>query len=135
MSLFLDTSFLYALEDSSDQHHQEAIGLWQKILKNPPQLILTSYIFDEITTLLQSKLGHAKATEAGNRLLQSALVEILHVTSELFQEAWAYFNKHKDKGYSFTDCVSFAAMNQRSIKNALSFDKHFRQAGFKISSF
>jgi predicted nucleic acid-binding protein len=56
------------------------------------------------------------------------------VTPEIFEEAWAYFNKHKDKGYSFTDCVSFAVMDELNIKNALTFDKHFRQAGFKVLS-
>ena len=132
MSLFLDTSFLYALEDASDQHHEESREVWKKTLKNPPRLVLTSYIFDEIVTLLQSKLGHAKAADVGNRLLHSSLVEFIHVTPEIFEEAWAYFNKHKDKGYSFTDCVSFTVMDELNIKHALSFDRHFRQAGFKV---
>ena len=134
MSLFLDTSFLYALEDVSDLHHDESREIWKKTLKNPPRLVLTSYIFDETVTLLQSKLGHAKAADVGNRLLDSSLVEFIQVTPEIFEEAWSYFSKHKDKGYSFTDCVSFTVMEKLSIKNALTFDRHFRQAGFKVLS-
>jgi predicted nucleic acid-binding protein len=131
MSFFIDTSFLYALEDASDLHHEEAWEAWQKLLKNPQSLILTSYIFDEIVTLLQSKLGHAKASEVGNRLFHSSFVEMVQVTPEIFEKAWVYFSKHKDKGYSFTDCVSFTVMEELKIKNALTFDRHFSQAGFK----
>ena len=132
MSLFIDTSFLYALEDASDLHHKESLEVWERTLKNPPRIVSTSFIFDETATLLQAKLGHAKAADVGNRLLHSSLVELIHVTPEIFQEAWDYFINHKDKGYSFTDCVSFTVMEELNIKNALAFDRHFRQAGFKI---
>jgi predicted nucleic acid-binding protein len=133
-SVFVDTPFLYALEDLSDQNHGYAKKIWKKALKNPPRLVLTSYIFDETVTLLQATLNHAKAFEVGNRLLESALVDFIHVTPELFLSAWAYFTKHRDKGYSFTDCTSFVVMGDRDLKVAFSFDKHFRQAGFKIAA-
>jgi predicted nucleic acid-binding protein len=135
MSLFIDTSFLYAMEDVSDLHHKESLEVWEKTLKNPPRIVSTSFIFDETVTLLQAKLGHAKAADVGSRLLHSTMVELIHITPEIFEEAWDYFSKHKDKGYSFTDCVSFTVMEELNIKNALTFDKHFRQAGFKTVSF
>ena len=130
--VFVDTSFLYALEDASDENHAVALEIWKKTFKHSPRLILTSYVFDETVTLLQSKLGHAKAVDVGERLLGSALVEFIHVTPELFLAAWDHFAKHKDKGYSFTDCVSFRIMSELGIRSALAFDKHFRQAGFKV---
>jgi predicted nucleic acid-binding protein len=132
MSLFIDTSFLYAMEDVSDMHHRESLVAWERTLNNPPRIVSTSFIFDETVTLLQAKLGHAKAADIGNRLLHSSIVELIHVTPEIFEESWAYFIKHKDKGYSFTDCVSFTVMEELNIKNALAFDRHFRQAGFKV---
>jgi predicted nucleic acid-binding protein len=60
MSLFIDTSFLYAMEDASDLHHEESREIWKKTLKNPPRVILISFIFDETLTLLQAKLGHKR---------------------------------------------------------------------------
>jgi len=132
MSLFLDTSFLYALEDTSDRNHGRAQALWKRTLKGTSRLVLTSYVFDEIVTLLQAKLGHEKAAEVGDHLLHSLWVDLIHVTPEIFQEAWTFFRKHRDKGYSFTDCVSFIVMHRLQIGSALSFDAHFRQAGFKV---
>ena len=40
--------------------------------------------------------------------------------------------QYKDKKWSLTDCVSFLVMKEENIEEALSADKHFTQAGFKI---
>lgn len=50
---------------------------------------------------------------------------------DLFSEGWNYFRRHKDKGYSFTDCVSFLVMGDFGTDMAFTFDKHFVQSGFK----
>ncbi len=42
------------------------------------------------------------------------------------------FQKHQDKRYSLTDCISFVVMKQKGLKTAMTFDKHFAQAGFII---
>jgi predicted nucleic acid-binding protein len=55
----------------------------------------------------------------------------LHVDPALFEAAWAYFERHLDKSYSFTDCVSFIVLTNLGISTALAFDKHFLQAGFR----
>ena len=49
----------------------------------------------------------------------------------VFFEGWQLFQQYNDKSYSLTDCVSFVVMKQLGIRAALSFDKHFVQAGFE----
>ena len=75
---------------------------------------------------------HDKAVEVGSRLLQSPSVDLVHVDEKLFQTGWRYFQKRNDKAYSLTDCISFVTMEQRNIRIALAFDKHFVQAGFAL---
>jgi predicted nucleic acid-binding protein len=87
-------------------------------------------VFVEVVTLLNNRRLHSKAVELGKNLLTSRLFDLVHVDEELFDEAWALFQKHKDKKYSLTDCVSFVLMKQLDITQALTFDKHFVQAGF-----
>jgi predicted nucleic acid-binding protein len=130
-SLFLDTSYLIAVENADDQYHKTASKHWRDLLKSPPRaLVTTTFVLAEVVTLLNNRRLHSKAVELGNNLLSSRVFNIVHVDEELFYEAWGYFQKHKDKRYSLTDCVSFVLMQKLEIREALTFDRHFLQAGF-----
>ncbi len=128
--LFLDTSYLLALELADDQNHKIALNHWQELDRKNLKLVTTSYIFDEVVTFLNSRNFHSKAVEIGNRLIISSLVDFIQVDETLFLETWEYFKKHQDKSYSFTDCLSFVVMKKLEINTALTFDRHFVQSGF-----
>ena len=129
--VFIDTSYLLALELANDQNHQAAKKHWQQVVASLPTLVTTSYVFDEVVTYFNSRNYHAKAVQVGNRLLLSPSVQLIHVDEALFDSGWKYFQQHQDKQYSLTDCISFVVMQQRSIDIAFTFDKHFVQAGFQ----
>ncbi|KAA0222217.1 type II toxin-antitoxin system VapC family toxin [bacterium] len=129
---FVDSGYLIALEDEDDQNHEAALLHWeQEVSSSPPSWITTSYVLDEVVTYFNACNLHAKAVEIGQRLMSSPSIQFVHVDESLFQEAWSYFQRHNDKRYSLTDCVSFVLMTKMGIKSALTFDKHFTQAGFQ----
>ncbi|MEW6112240.1 MAG: PIN domain-containing protein [Thermodesulfobacteriota bacterium] len=130
--LFLDTGFLIALEAADDQHHRAALAHWRRLTESMPRLVTTSYVFDEVVTFFNSRNRHAKAVEIGNLLFDSPSVELIHVNEPLFHDAWRYFIERSDKSYSLTDCVSLVVMKRLRIRNALTFDKHFVQAGYVV---
>lgn len=101
-------------------------------MKDSFSLVTTSYIFDETVTYLNSRGFHEKASEVGENLLLSPAVELIQVDETLFFEGWIMFQKQTDKRYSLTDCISFIVMKQKEMQIALTFDKHFVQAGFSI---
>lgn len=129
--LFLDTSFVIALELADERYHPVAKQYWQGLKNSSLQLVTSSYVFDEIVTFLSSRNRHDKAVEVGNRLISSPTVQIIQVDAALFSDAWQYFQKHDDKSYSLTDCISFLLMERLSIQTALTFDQHFVQAGYQ----
>jgi uncharacterized protein len=129
---FLDTGFLIALESSDDQHHKAAQGFWYPFLETGPMLVTTSYVFDEVTTYFNSRAHHSKAVEVGQNLLESQSIECIHISQDLFESGWEILKNHNDKRYSLTDCISFAVMKKEGLQNALSFDRHFEQAGFHL---
>lgn len=130
-SLFVDTSYLIALENGDDQYHRTAWRHWSALAKSSSlSLATSSYVFVEVVTLLNNHHLHSKAVELGKNLLTSRLFDVVHVDEQVFHEAWAYFQKYKDKTYSLTDCVSFVLVKRLGITAALTFDKHFAQAGF-----
>lgn len=101
------------------------------MIKSLPLLVTTSYVFDEVVTFFNSRNRHTKSVEIGKLLLESPSIKLVHIDQHLFDEAWRYFVRHSDKSYSFTDCASFVVMRRLRIRTALTFDKHFAQAGFE----
>src|SRR5438874_8796373 len=98
---FLDAGYVIAIEIEDDQDHAKAVEHWNRIRAlNPPRLVTTSYVFDEVVTFLTSRGRHDKAVEVGNYLLQSSAVQFLDVDRLLFDDGWAYFQQHDDKDYS-----------------------------------
>jgi uncharacterized protein len=130
---FLDTSYLVALVLSSDQNHKLASEHWKKLATTQLQLTTTTYIFTEVVTLLNARNHHDKAVETGNYLQNPYSTDLICVDAALFSEGWQYFQQHSDKSYSFTDCISFLVMESLNIHTALTFDRHFVQAGFEKS--
>lgn len=128
---FLDTSYLLALELADEQYHDQALNHWQNLTQSRFQLVTTSYVFDEIVTFFNSRNHHDRALDVGNRLLNSNRINLIQVDESLFFLGWQYFQQHSDKSYSLTDCISFVVMTEQNITTALSFDRHFNQAGFQ----
>jgi predicted nucleic acid-binding protein len=130
-TIFLDTGYIIALEAADDQYHEMALRHWRDLKKTFPKLVTTTYVFDEIVTFFNTRNQHSKAVELGNRLINSPSVRLIHIVEMLFDEAWQYFIQHEDKSYSLTDCLSFIVMKRFEIQTALTFDRHFVQAGFQ----
>jgi uncharacterized protein len=125
---FLDTSYILALEISNETSHRIVLDNWRTIAKSKPILVTTTYIFDEVVTFFNSRRLHSKAVEVGNRFLNSPDIELIEIDRELFDRGWQYFQIHRDKAYSLTDCLSFIVMEQRGIYTALTLDQHLLQA-------
>ena len=50
---------------------------------------------------------------------------------ELFRRGFALYRERQDKSWGLTDCLSFVVMRERDIREALSADEDFEQAGFR----
>lgn len=127
--LFVDTSAWYAFFNRKDPAHQnvgKALEAWAG------RLLFTDYVFDEIVTLIRSRLGSAKSVEIGRPLRSGGVAVLVRVELADFQAAWNQFSREVDKGYSFTDCTSFAVMRRLGVQRAAATDEHFRQAGFEV---
>ncbi len=130
MRLFVDTGAWCALYDKSDLYHPHALSFLQGLKEKKAQLITSDYVLDETLTLLRFRAGHREAVEFGRWVLRSPLVKMLSVNERVWQAAWEIFVRYDDKDFSFTDCTSFALMQQLGLHEAFAFDDHFRQMGF-----
>lgn len=48
-----------------------------------------------------------------------------------FEDVLRRYASMADQSWSFTDCASFIIMESRGIRDALTHDRHFEQAGFR----
>ena len=125
---FVDTLYVIALINERDQYHERAVEL--VTLYDGQPLLTTDAVLLEIGNAL-ARGYRREGVEAIETLLLSDDVEIVHLTPELFDQAFQLYKTHQDKNWGLVDCVSFTVMRQAGITEALTFDQHFVQAGFQ----
>jgi uncharacterized protein len=129
--MFADTGYWIALLDPQDSLNDKAKALSRAHFQ---ATVMTSEMV--LTEVLNhfSKRGRGLRIAAlmlVNRLRDSPSIEVLPQTPELFQQALQLYGQRLDQAWSHTDCASFVIMQQRGIVEALAYDKHFEQAGFR----
>jgi uncharacterized protein len=128
---FVDTSGLYALVDRKDAHHTRARDAVRRLTRHGRHLILTDYVVSETVTLAKARSGVHVALRVLDLIEQSAGISIEWIDAARFDAARTYFRTHADHAYSFTDCSSFVVMGELKLRQALTTDRHFREAGFE----
>lgn len=123
--IFLDTSFIIALEVKEDQNHEKSVNINEKIIKGRfGDVYISDYVFDEVVTVTFGRSKDLKKSVlVGELLIASA--KILKIDERIFGEAWELFKSQKDTKFSFTDCTNITLMNMYNIRNIATFDKDF----------
>jgi predicted nucleic acid-binding protein len=128
--IFVDTSGFYALLVQGDDQHPEASRLLRQAKRRKRRFVTTDYVLDETATLLKARgFVHLLARFFGN-VFSSQVCRIEWMDPGRFQDTQAFFLKHADQVWSFTDCLSFRIMKELRLRDALTKDRHFRDAGF-----
>ena len=125
---FVDTLFIVALINKRDQYHQKALELSEEYENYP--LITTDAVFLEVGNALSNNYKN-EAVELMESFLESDDVEVIRLNPDLFDEALSLYKKHQDKSWGLVDCISFVVMKKYEVTQALTFDRHFIQAGFQ----
>lgn len=120
-----------ACADRNDPAHAKCLAVRDDRLRSGFLLVTTDYVLDETLTLLRLRLGLGAARDWWERVSQSPRVFIADIDAELRSKALDWFFRFEDKDFSFTDCASFAFMRREKIREALTTDRYFRQAGFE----
>ena len=131
-SLFVDTAGWMACADAADPAHRRACAGRDAALEAGQGLVTTDFVVDETLTLIRARLGLPAAEAWWRQIDVSSRLRWERVTVERFDRAREAFFRHRDKGYSFTDCTSFVVMQDLKLKQALTTDRHFRQMGFLV---
>jgi len=130
--LFVDTAGWMACADGSDPAHGRAVAVRDSWLEGGGVFVTSDYVADETLTLLRIRLGIDAAENWWQQVDGSSRVRWEYVSLARADKARSLFFRYRDKVFSFTDCTSFILMRELKLREALTTDHHFLQAGFGI---
>ena len=125
---FVDSLFVVALINRRDQYHRQALALAASLRGEP--LLTTDAVLLEIGNgLARSYKEEAVAVLEELRTVDE--MKVVHLTPDLFERAFHLYKTRQDKAWGLVDCMSFVVMQDEGVQSALTFDRHFQQAGFE----
>lgn len=129
MTVFVDTSALYALVDAQDPRHAVAAGMLRRLQDETGGLVSHEYVIVETIALVQRRLGLVAVASLVDDLLP--LVEAEWVDPDLHRAAREALLAGGQRGISLVDWTSFLVMRRRGIETAFAFDDDFVAQGFR----
>ena len=123
--VFADTSYFAALLIPNDRRHRIALD-WLSHAGVP--VVTTEYILIELGNLLAHASSRHKFVRFAGEIARNVDTRVVAGSADLLGRG--LYAARPDKSWSLTDCTSFVVMQDEGISEALSFDRHFEQAGF-----
>ncbi|MHA2297357.1 MAG: type II toxin-antitoxin system VapC family toxin [Candidatus Hodarchaeales archaeon] len=125
---FVDTSFLVALRNKSDQNHILAKQVFKELVQDKDsRFYFSDYILDEAYTLVQSRTNSLQICldikQFAQRVPRSA---VLFMNEQRFTRTWVLFQKFFSRGLAFTDAFNIQLCQEFQIPAILTFDSHFK---------
>lgn len=130
MTVYADTSALYAVLDASDRFHVPAAAAWKKLIHAETSLVCSNYVQLECLALTQSRLGLDGVRCLVDEMLPVVAIE--WVDRQEHEAAVGTLVAADRRRVSLVDYTSFALMRRMGLRRAFSFDPHFAEQGFEV---
>jgi predicted nucleic acid-binding protein len=130
VSVFVDTSALYAVLDRDDAHHEPAAAIWSHLFTGDERLVTSSYVVVESCALIQSRLGMKALRTFHDDVLPA--IETYWISENDHRGAMDAVIVADRRNLSLVDCSSFVVMRRLSLRRVFTFDDDFTQQGFEV---
>lgn len=124
---FADTWFFLALLDEGDEHHSRVSQFLGERLDG---FVTSRWVLTETANAFAAPAFRAKTATFLVALEDDPSVTIVGESDELYHRGLLLYSERPDKRWSLTDCISFLVMGDKGLREALTEDHHFAQAGF-----
>lgn len=133
--IFVDTGAWIAISNPKDQHHREAVTIYNRMQQQKIYFLTTDYVIDETATRLRYDTNHSLAVMFLDRielLVQIGILIVVEINKDVFEKAKGLFRQYDSARLSFTDCTSFVVCAENNIAEAFAFDQHFAMMGIGL---
>ena len=126
----LDTVFIQALLNKRDSYHPQASAFLPRV-RGAAEVWVTEAVLVEVANAL-SAINRPVAAQFIRQCYRTPNIRVVSVDSPLLMQALDLYESRHDKTWSLNDCISFVVMEQRGITDAVTADRHFSQAGYRV---
>jgi predicted nucleic acid-binding protein len=130
--LFVDTNAFVAVFDEDDDRYERANtvldGIEDGSLPYGP-LYTSRYVLSETATVLLYGSSHGDVVEALASIRESASLNVLEVTEQLFDKTADQFAQYDDQEISFVDHMNSVLSEEYGIEHIFAFEEDFRTLG------
>ena len=130
--VLVDSGAWIALVRLGDQYHSEADRLFRRAAEARIPLVTTNLIIAEVHRFILFHVGVRAAALLLERIDASQLLTTEFATAAHHASARRWIERLSDQVISYTDAVSFAVMEATRCTAAMSFDRDFVTAGFRL---
>jgi predicted nucleic acid-binding protein len=130
VTVFADTSALYALLVRTEEGHAEVAAAFSRLLRGRRSLVTSNYVVLETAALLQRRIGLPAVRDFDERI--APLLTLRWITEPLHRRAMDRLIRADRRGVSLVDCTSFEVMEAEAITEAFALDRGFAAAGFRL---
>ena len=125
--VFADAFYFIAFLNRRDPAHSRTVN-W--MLGYHGSILTSEWILLELADGLATTPLRPTYERYRRRLLGNPRFRIIGFDNSIYDEALQLYDARPDKKWSLTDCTSFVIMRREGLKDALTGDHHFEQAGF-----
>ncbi|MBM4042986.1 MAG: type II toxin-antitoxin system VapC family toxin [Planctomycetes bacterium] len=124
---FADSFFFFALLDKGDEAHDKAT---EAVGELHHDLVTTPWVLLEVGDGLAAPRTRRRFVALLEFIRAREDFHVVRVDQATYDRAVELYSQRADKEWTLTDCTSFVVMRERGIRDALTGDHHFEQAGF-----
>ena len=125
--VFADTSYFVSVLGRDVEERERAVAV---MMGRRDRLVTTAWVLVELGNFMRKPHQRPEFLGLLQDLAADPGVTVLPPDLRLYDAGLRLYTDRPDKEWSFTDCISFVAMRERRVAEALTADHHFEQAGF-----
>lgn len=129
-----DADAIIAQANSEDSNHREALRIAQGFVSSQVRVIYPVTAVIEAVTHIQRALSSGVTAYGTAQLMIDPAVEVVEVNKQVLTNAVKYFSPKTSKKNTLFDCVVAATAEEYKADAIFSFDKFYKNKGFKLAS-
>ena len=129
-----DADAIIAQANSEDSNHNQAVRIAQALVDSQANVIYPATAVVEAVTHIQRALNSGATAYGTAELMINPDVQVVEVNKQTLTNAQKYFSPNSSKKNTLFDCVVAAVAEEYKADAIFSFDKFYKNKGFKLAS-